>query len=199
MQLGSVWCSGSAGSPTPLGWWTSSPCFMWAWQDEMHPGPRLPVPLRNITGRCCFTTLWGRRREMRVPTLFILRAWVKLPSLLRGFFWNNRSYCNQILPSRKAILQPARRLLPPQQPLKRPFVLRPNTWRVLPAAASRGWNTGKSRQDLVALALVLVAASGSCWHPKSISDGSLHGQFLVVSSMGTGETGLVWVFFIFQC
>lgn len=123
-----------------------------------------------------------------------LHAWVKLPSLLWDFFWSNRSYCNQILPSRKAIFHPARRLLPSQQPLKRAFVLGLNTWRVLSAVASPGWRAEQLWQDPVASASGASAAPGSCWHPKNVLSGPLHGQLRVVPPF-CGDQGLYFLYF----
>lgn len=114
-------------------------------------------------------------------------AWVKLPSLLWGFFWSNRSYCNQILPARKAIFHPARRLLPSRQPLKRAFVLGLNTWRVLSAAASPGRRTEQLWQDPAALASGAAAAPRCCWHPKNVLSGPLHVQLWVVPLFYGGQ------------
>lgn len=72
-----------------------------------------------------------------VPCLpvFPVTTWIKLQAPLLGFLWNNRSYCNQILPSRETLMQPAR-TLHSQATEKSLFVLRSNTWNTLSRAVT---------------------------------------------------------------
>lgn len=62
--------------------------------------------------------------------VFPVTTWIKLRAPLLGFLWNNRSYCNQILPSRKNFMQLAR-TLHSQETEKSFFVLSLNTWKKL--------------------------------------------------------------------
>lgn len=67
--------------------------------------------------------------------VFPVTAWIKLQAPLLGFLWNSRSYCNQILPSRKNLMQRGR-MLHSQAAEKSFFVLRLNTWNTLSAVAT---------------------------------------------------------------
>lgn len=62
--------------------------------------------------------------------VFPVTTWIKLRAPLLGFLWNNRSYCNQILPSRKNFMQLVR-TLHSQATEKSFFVLSLNTWNKL--------------------------------------------------------------------
>lgn len=68
-----------------------------------------------------------------------------------GFLWNNRSYCNQILPSWKNFMQLAR-TLHSQATEKSFFVLRLNTWNMLSRGPCPGpqWR-GRSQDPITSL------------------------------------------------
>lgn len=78
---------------------------------------------------------WDLHSPQLPPGVFPVTTWIKLRAPLLGFLWNNRSYCNQILPSRKNFMQLAR-TLHSQATEKSFFVLRLNTWNKLSRGAS---------------------------------------------------------------
>lgn len=95
--------------------------------------------------------------------VFPVTTWIKLRAPLLGFLWNNRSYCNQILPSRKNFMQLAR-TLHSQATEKSFFVLRLNTWNTLSRGASLGpqWRGG-SQDPVTPLPVEGRPAQSSVW------------------------------------
>lgn len=153
----SVW--GVRITPAKLPWqprpqrWLGTHRLLWSSAQRVNADP---------TERC-ISEMGSSTPPSSLLWVFPVSTWIKLRAPLLGFLWNNRSHCNQILPSCKNCMQLVR-TLHSQATEKSFFVLRLNTWNTLSRGASLGPQCGGGSRGLVTpLSVERQPAQSSAW------------------------------------